>query len=182
MDKDDAKRAATMTLPEYTALVEQVMQDALIGGPAVDRVFENSGEPHATVVLGTMLDHAQGQVALYTAEMNSDVWNAGRVRAFLTRAPEATMRVVVDADDVFTSPNSALRDMTDLVRSGRIEIRKRTPGAQLPHVAIVDGRHVRIERNHRDRKAVVGFGNKELGERATNFFDQVWSDATPKTI
>jgi hypothetical protein len=164
------------SMDEYRALVESVMRDVLLGGDCVPRVFENSGKHHARVVVDTMLDNARSHVFIYSKNMNVSTFDAKRVRSFLGRAPDARIRVIVESKDVYDSAESALRELKDLVGTPQFQVRY-LHGDTLNHITIVDSQHVRIEKNHDERTATVGFGQPDLAQSATKIFDALWPAA-----
>lgn len=166
--------AAVMNLVEYRQLVEQVMLDARSGRAGLGRVFANSGEAHARVVLDTMVDNAQNELCIYSERMHRAVFDADRIRAFLTRSPNALIRVVLEFDAI-GQPDCALTSLQDQIDAGRIEVSvKKLAG--VAHVAVVDGQHVRLERDHIARTATVAFGHAALAAASMKLFELLFPD------
>jgi len=161
-----------MTLVEYRKLVEQVMLDVRSGRAGLARAFSNSGEDHARIVLDTMIDNAQSEICVYSERMHTAVFDSARLRAFLDRAPTATIRVVLESDAVGDA-DCALTPLKDQIDAGRIQVVTMKLGT-VRHVAVVDGQHIRLEQDHAARKAVVAFGMPSLAEASLKLFGLFW--------
>lgn len=167
-----------MRLDDYRALVEQVMLDCIAEGEdSSSRLFENSGEAHAAIVTNTMLTSARNRVSIYSGQLTKTVWNSDAIRDVVRRVPSASISVLVD--DCDNASESAIADLQDLVASGQITVRQLGRESNLKHFCVVDGRHVRFEREASSRKAIVAFGSRELALPATELFDSLWADAGP---
>jgi hypothetical protein len=169
-----------MPIEQYRELVQQLMRDALLGNPSTPLVFPNSGPEHARVVLDTMFANAQTSISVYSEMMHNDGYDPALVRAFLDRAEtpssggDAPLRVLVEREDVFKNAASVLSRLKDLVRNSKIEVRV-LQDPKWNHLVVVDDRHVRVEQSHPERKAVVAFGQKQLGGLLHARFDQMWA-------
>jgi sugar-specific transcriptional regulator TrmB len=169
----DQKRApeANRELDEYRALVTRLMQE--VRRDAKPRAFRNKGTEHAQIVIDTMLDSADRSICIFAQEMSREVFSSEKVKAFLTRHPEGLVSVVVENPTAQTSSSSALNDLHDEIASGRVSV---VVAKNPPHdrnVCIVDGIHVRLEKNQARRMATVVFGDSALGNTAVKFFDAI---------
>ena len=88
---------------------------------------------------------------------------------------------LLDDDSAPVSPSSALPDLIDLIRDGLILVRTTVPTdrGRIPHIALADGRHVRVEAEKASRGATTVFGDRELGSSAQQLFDTLWDRALP---
>jgi hypothetical protein len=169
-------------MSEYRTLVETVMRDALLGADAAPRVFENIGVEHARDVLETMLTNAQERIDIYSEVLPSIVYDPKLIRAFLKNSPGGTVRVLIEAPDVFRRTDSALRDLVELIDGRRLIVHQFNGPAPGRHLAIVDKVHARIERSHDNCEAVVAFGNAAIGDAALKNFASNWLTSVPAKV
>lgn len=166
-------------MDSYKKLVDDVMRDATLGDRNVLRVFENSGEEHARIVIDAMLNSAVEDVGIFGEEALGSVFDADLLRKTAEQPGMRPIRFLLEAKSPFDRPTSALPDLIDLVVAGKIEVRHLStqPKSRLGHFTVVDGQHVRLERDHPRRKAIVAFGAPELASSAAELFDILWEDA-----
>ncbi len=164
----------------YRETVRQVMLDALRPSDGVRRAFRGSGAAMASAVADAMADLSFDSLLVFSDGLSREVWNTDRLRAFVGRTAPGSLRLVVTEPDCATSPSSALSGMADLVASGRISVRVLPAPSALPrHVAVGDARHVRVEDDPATRRATCILGDRELGGKATEVFESLWSRGMP---
>jgi hypothetical protein len=169
-------------IDRYSEYVRLSMVEAkLIGRPSA---FENRGTPHARAVLSTMIDNADSSVCIFARRLRSDVHDADRIKAFISRHPDKIVRIVVEEPNPLHDPDSALAKLQDEVASGKIELKvldhRRVPDhLDRDNICIVDGLHVRRERDQEARKANVFFADPCVAEKETSRFDAIANLAEP---
>ena len=147
----------SLNLEEYRALVEQLMRDAKRGAHDGDRVFPNEGVATARIVIDTMLDNAENHVDAYAGKFSRDVYDSDRIKRFLQRVPDGTVCALVDSPSALHDEGSALADLHEFIKSGRIELYETAPQYRGSHVCVVDSSYVRVEQDQTHRKARVSF-------------------------
>src|SRR6185312_10253659 len=160
-----------MDLDEYKALVAKVLRDSISPTSAKSpiSVFENLGTQHASVVIEAMLRSAQTSILINSEKLNRAASLPELLQAFPLRAPQGTVRIIVERRDVFTDPESALCGVQGLVTPDKFEVKLAKGPSQ--HFLVVDTSLVRMETDHKAMKAMVSFGASALAVHATNLFD-----------
>lgn len=161
----------------YRDLVRQVMLDSLRPPDGVRRAFRGSGAAMASAVADAMADLSFESLLVFSDALSPDVWDANRLSAFAVRTEPGSLRLLVLDPG---RAESTLAAMSDLVASGRVGVRTLPAGLTLPrHVAVGDGRHVRVEDDPATRRATCVLGDREIGAQATEVFEALWSRASP---
>lgn len=165
-------------IDDYRDLVRRVMQDVSSGSRRMARTFANTGAAHARVVLDTMMANAHDRVDIFSRELGNAVWDPAWFGTMGDRAPDVRLRVLVDNDGRLDESHSAIPAV--MRAGGRIEVRRCQSMPKTPaHFTVVDGRHVRLERDHATKKAVVAFGVEDVGTTASETFETLWKHAVP---
>jgi hypothetical protein len=150
----------SLDVEEYRSLVNQVMRDAKAGAHDGNHVFPNEGTANARIVIDTMLDNAETHVDAYAEKLGRDVYDPDHIKRFLASVPSGTVCALVDSPTALEDGNSALSELHELVKSGRIEVYETDPQYRCSHICVVDSRYVRFEQDHSHRRAGVSFSKE----------------------
>lgn len=160
-----------MDLRTYKAMVLAAMRRAQ--DTHKPEVFENTGPDHARIVLDVLLDSGSRSVDVIAGRMDKSVWSSDAIVNFLSRNPDAQMRVLLDETSGAGIPQCSV--LKEVRSNARIKIRW-YPSKLARHLCVVDKAHVRVEANRLTREASITLGDPEgVGKRASEVFEVLWN-------
>jgi hypothetical protein len=119
-------------------------------------------------------------VSFLTGELNHGVYGAGEVTMaaadFLNRNSEASIRVLAEMD--IPEDNLFLTALTAAALRDRVKILVVPPDLMKSHdyhFAVGDGKHFRFEPQRSAMKAIVRFGDANVGGRLQQIFDRLYT-------
>ena len=152
---------------------------------------ERDGEPlynasieHATIILQSMLSHAQRSVKLLTGELNKEAYGrraiVNQVKRFV--GEESHSLQILYEEEALGQENTADRHpfLEAVADKSQVELRYVPKGLQSRygfHFMVIDGESYRFEPNKERFEAVAVFGDREGGKNLEELFSTLWGSS-----
>ena len=137
-------------------------------------IFKNSTPEHARIAMDAIIGNTRKDLKLMARALHRDVHDPYHLLKALKSSPELMVEVIVEVDDPFAIPESALSALSSepSVRE-RISVRQ-LQQPTLVHLAVGDKVLARIEEDQAARRAIIVFNNKEIAGAAASRFSEIW--------
>lgn len=160
----------------------------------IDRVFLNSDEDHALVVLVNLFRHAKEEVRIFAACLCEHIGNEPQYIEAISELIErkGKVRILLNKYDENLVLNSNLFKRLAYYSSDGYDIQIKTtlahpflskdPKKKEVHFTVADENGYRIETDIEKRTAECNFNNPVLSKGLADFFDKIFNDKESKSI
>lgn len=176
MDTKLNKMTAVFTNPDYESYRIAIEN---LANTQDGKIFENSGNIHAAIVLGNIFRQAREYVKLYTGALHSDISNEPYylkyLKQYLNKKGKLEIVFENEPDENSKAFSLIVQEMND--PRANITLKKLTQSvisenSKFNHFAIADDMMFRVEEKN-GYTAFCSFNNKETVEVLSNWFSEI---------
>ena len=169
----EGSEAKSNSLSEYRSFVKRVADAS-----DSSQIIENRNADHAAVIIEAIFCKAENVIRILTGDMWLPIYATKEVVAsaesFLNRNPDAKFEILAE-EEIDLKNHAFFAALRDKFKS-RVHlwsVPREMKDSYPFHFIVADGRHFRFERNKKEFKAIVQFGELDFGHDLENVFERL---------